>query len=194
MSWFSNLFKSPEDPSKAANQYLQQIPGAMQPYYQPYMEAGKGAMTDLQNQYGQMTSDPGALMSKLSAGYKESPGYQQALRAALQAGQNASAAGGMLGTPQDQTQAMDTASGMASKDYEAYMKHIMDLFGGGLSGEQGINKMGFDASTGYADSLGQVLGQQGQNAFAGAAGRNTARGQDWSNIFKAAGTVAPFFM
>ena len=96
--------KKGRNPADASNQYLDQIPGAMKPYYQPYMDSGSRSMGKLEGEYGSALDDPNSIYNKLSSGYKESPGYQAKLQAALGAGQNASAAGGMLGTPQDVTQ------------------------------------------------------------------------------------------
>lgn len=190
MSWVSNLFKQNEDPSKSANQYLDQIPGAMGQYYQPWIQSGDDARGQLTGQYGQMTNDPGALYSRLASGYQQSPGYQSKMNAALSASQNASAAGGMLGTPYDQTRAQQTASGIAGQDFNDYMNQIMGIYGAGQKGMQGQQDYGFRAGTGYADSMGQVLGQQGQNAYNAAAGRNAARGQNWANIMGLVGTGA----
>ncbi len=40
-----------KNPADAGNKYISQIPGQTKQYYDPYMQAGKGAMGDLQNQY-----------------------------------------------------------------------------------------------------------------------------------------------
>ncbi len=190
MSWLSqNLTGKNRNPAGVANSYLSQIPDAMKPYFQPYINQGQQAGQQLTGQYNQMTQNPGELMAGLGAGYKQSPGYQYKLQQALNAGQNASAAGGQLGTPQDQQQQMGTANDIASQDYNDYMQHILGLYGLGQQGQQGLQQQGFQASTGLGENLGNVLGTQGQYAYGGQAGQNANRSQNWSNLFNLGGAA-----
>lgn len=181
----SGLFgnKNKGNPADAANRYLDQIPGQMNPYYQPYMDAGKGALGKLTGEYGNTIDDPNSIYNKLAEGYKESPGYAFKLKQALGAGQNASAAGGMLGTPQDVQQQSQIGHDIADQDFEKYMERMNGIYNRGLQGEEGINQKGFDASTGYGNMLGSILGQKGMNAFTGQQGQNQANQANWSNFF-----------
>lgn len=172
-----------KNPADSANEYLNRIPGAMNPYYKPYQDAGKDAMGDLKGRYGNLMDNPGDIFNKLGQGYKESPGYQRALQAALGAGSNAQAAGGMLGTPQHEQQNMQIASDMQGKDFEQYMQHMLGMYGAGLGGEEGINKMGYGANTDYGNMLGTLLGKQGEYAYNGQAGENQGNQMNWNNIF-----------
>jgi hypothetical protein len=182
------MFNQGKNPATQANNTLGQIPGQMKPYYQPYMDAGKGAMSDLQNQYKDLLS--GNTQNQLGQNFKEGPGYQYALKEAMNAQGNASARGGMLGTPQDQAEAARVGEGLAGQEYDKYMQNQMGLYGQGLTGEQGINQMGYDANTSYGNMLGSVLGQQSANQFAGQAGQNTARSQGIGNLFSGLGMAA----
>ena len=176
------------DPSKKANDMLGKIPGQMEPFYSPYMTAGKGAMENLQNQNKGLFS--GDVQNQLGSSYKESPGYQFKLQQALGAGNNASAAGGMLGTPMHQQQSMDIANGLASQDYNDYIKNQMGLYNLGYGGEQGINQMGFDANKGMADTIGNVTGQQAGLSYAGEAGKNTYKQGGWNNAMSGLGQAS----
>lgn len=176
-----------KNPADAANKYISQIPGQTQQYYSPYMDAGKGAMSDLQNQYKNLLS--GDVQNQLGANYKQSPGYQFKLNQALLGANNASAAGGRSGTPMDQQQQMDLAQGLASQDYNDYIKNQMGLYGLGLGGEEGINKMGFDANKSMADTVGNALSQQGAYSYAGQAGQNAGRAQGMSDLFSGLGML-----
>ena len=190
MSWLSNnLTGRNRNPADAANSYLSQIPEAMRPYFESYINQGQTAGGKLSGQYDQMTQNPGGLLSQISSGYKQSPGYQFKLDQALGAGQNASASGGMLGTPQDQQQQMGIANDIASKDYEDYLNHVLGLYGLGQQGQQKMQEQGFGASTRFGENLGNTLGQQGQYAYAGQAGQNATRGQNWSNLFSLGGSA-----
>lgn len=191
MSWLSKNFTGTnKNPADAANSYLDQIPGQMNPYFQPYIDQGRQSGDRLNTQYDQMTQNPGEFFNQISSGYKQSPGYQYKLQQALSAGQNASAAGGQLGTPQDQQQQMGLANDIASKDYEDYINHILGIFGQGQQGQQEFQKQGFGASTQYGENLANVTGQKAQNAYAGQAGENARRSQNWSNLAQIGAALA----
>lgn len=176
-----------KNPSKAAMGYLNQIPGQTQPYYQPYMEAGKGALSDLQNQYKDLLG--GNVQGRLGESYTESPGYKFALQQALNASNNAHAAGGQLGIPAHEQANMDIAQGLAARDYENYLRNQIGLYGEGLQGEQGLNQMGYSANTGFADMLANLYGTKAQYAAGGADWKNQQNNNAWSNIFGGFGSL-----
>ncbi len=190
---FASLFgKGQKNPADAANKYISQIPGQTQQYYQPYMEAGKGAMGELQNQYKDLLG--GNVQNRLGESYKQSPGYQFALEQALSAGNNAAAMGGQLGIPAHEQRNMATAQGLASQDYDKYLQNQMGLYGAGLQGNQQFNQQGFEANKSYADQIAQALAQQGNYAFAGQTGQNQARQQGLSDILGGLGGAAASFV
>jgi hypothetical protein len=183
------------DPSDAANKYLEQIGGAVGPYFDPYISAGKKTLADLMGQYGNLLSDPGALMNKFGQSFQESPGYKFNVDQALGAANRASAAGGMLGSPQQQQNLARTVTGLANQDYGNWMDRALGLYGRGLSGEEGINQMGFNASSQMAQALMDQLMSQASNAYAGGANRNQYE-QDkntgvWDSIAHAIGGLIP---
>ena len=193
MSWLSEAFGNRKNPSQEANQYYNQIPGAAGQYLDPYINQGQSAGGKLTGQYDQMTQNPGEFFSKLGEGYKESPGYQFKLQQALNEGANASARGGMLGTPQDQQYAMKTANDYASEDYNDYMKNMLGIFGLGQQGQQGMQEQGFKGSQDMASTLAQLLGQQGNNAFSQAQGENANKSQNWANLFSGIGAAGSWW-
>lgn len=196
-----------QDPSQSAQPYLNQIPGALSPYYQPYIQQGQQAGNQLQGQYGQLTNDPGGKLNQIGGSFHQSPGFNFALQQALQAGGNAAAAGGMAGSPQHQQQNMATATGLANQDYYNYLGNAEGLYGQGLQGLQGTQELGYNASNEYGQSLGANLQSQGNLAYAGAANRNQFNlgqqgleyglaGQGLQSLFGAAGQaggLASFF-
>ena len=179
------------NPANVANSYLDQIPEALRPYFQPYIDKGKTAGDKLTGQYGQMTENPGEFYNNLGKGYKESPGYQATLREALAGANNAAAmgGGGGLGTPGHENYAANAAGDVANKDYQQYIDHIMGIFTQGQKGQQSEEEQGFKAGTDYGTSLGNNLGQKAQYGYAGEAGKNQQKSQMWSNIFKLLGGV-----
>ena len=179
------------DPDDQASQTLEQIPGTITPYYQPYINAGQQSMGALGNQYSQlignnystlqnsliqMLTNPAGVMSSIGSNYQESPGYQWELDQSEAAGENAAAAGGYSGTPQDQQFQEQTAEGLADQDFSKYMKTALgvskeglkgmgQMYGAGLRGTQKMNQMGYDASNQLAQGLAQYLTQLSQMQY-----------------------------
>lgn len=139
--------------SSSANNYLKKIPGVVKPYYDPYIESGNQAIPILEEQYGKLVSNPGDIYSSLGSGFQTSPGYNFALEQALNASNNAAAAGGMAGSPMHEQQNMTVATGLADQDYYNYMNDVLGLYNTGLSGEQKLYNTGYQAS----DTLAKIL-------------------------------------
>ena len=183
-----NLFNPGKNPATGASNMIGQIPGKTQQYYQPYMDAGKGALGNLQNEYKDLLA--GNTQGKLGANFKESPGYQFALNQALSGGSNAAAMGGQLGMPAHEQQNMGIAQGLASQDYDRYMQNQMGLYGRGLEGTQGLNTMGYNANTDFANLLANVMGKQADYSYQGQQGQNAGRSQSIKDILGGLGTAA----
>jgi hypothetical protein len=172
-----NPFQSaPEykNPANEAMPYLDKIPETIKPYYDPYINAGNTSLNSLMQQYQALLSNPGSIMNMAGAGFQQSPGYQFQMDQAMLGGNNAAAAGGMLGTNTHQFNNQSTASGLANQDYYNYLSHALGLYGQGLQGTQGVAQMGYGASNELANSLGNNLMNQGGMAYAGQANQNQA--------------------
>lgn len=159
------------DPSRGAQKYLNQIPGEISPYYNPFIQAGQRGMSGYENTTNQLL-DPNALINKIGSGYTQSPGYQFALNQALQGSGHAAAAGGMAGSPQHEQQNMQLAQNLANQDYQQYLQNALGLYGMGYQGQGNLMNQGYNASNELANSLGNTLGTQGQLAYSGGVNRN----------------------
>lgn len=166
-SLFSGLFggKSHIPNMGQSNNYLNQIQPGIDRYLQPYIGAGQNAMGTLQGQYQNLMNDPGAMMNKFGAGYKQSPGYQYNVDQATNASNNAAAAGGYIGSPQQQEYMAKQIGGIASQDYNQYLNNAMGLYGQGLQGMGNVNQMGFQASGQAQQSMSDMLKNQAQMAY-----------------------------
>lgn len=178
------------NPADAAMPYLEEIPGTITPYYQPYIDSGNQALQTLMQQYMALIQNPGSTMNNMGSGYQQSPGYQYDMNAAMNASNSAAAAGGMLGTDAHQTQSATMAADIANQDYWNYMNHVLGLYGQGMSGMQGINQMGYGASNELAQSLANVLMTQGGLAYAGQNNQNMANAQKSNWIAQMASALA----
>lgn len=180
------------DIGKDASHYLEQIPGAVSPYYQPYIGAGNRALPQLESTYGSLLSDPGSSLNKIGAGYQQSPGFKFALQQALQGAGHAAAMGGMAGSPQHEQQNMQLATNLANQDYGNWMDRALGLFGTGVSGEQGLYNTGFGASKSLSDQIAQALASQAQLSYAGDVAQNQQESQGIGSLIGGIGTLAAF--
>ena len=194
LSGIAGLFNKGRNPADVANQYISQIPGQTSQYFQPYMDAGKNALGTLQGQYGDLLNDPGGKLNQIGGNFQQSPGFQFALKQALQGAGHAAAAGGMAGSPQHEQQNMGLATDLANQDYYNWLGQATGLYGQGLQGEQGLAQMGQQSSQNMADMIAQALAQQGNYAYEGQAGRNTANNSLWSNIGSGLGMLGAFLL
>lgn len=158
-----NIFNGPD--TSEAQGYLNKMEPMLHQYYDPYINNGQQAMGTLNDQYSQLLNDPAAMQAMLGGGYEQSPGYQYQYDTAMNAGNQAAAAGGMLGTPAHDTQMMGTAQGLASQDYWKYYGANQDLYNQGLGGTENMFKYGYDASNQMAGGLGNLYGSQANMAF-----------------------------
>lgn len=160
------------NPATSAMPYLQQIPSTISPYYQPYINAGSSSLNQLMGQYTNLLTNPSMMLNNIGSGYTQSPGYQSQYNQAMNASNQSAAAGGMLGTPENQQQSAQMATDLANQDYWNYMNHALGLYQTGLSGEQGINQMGYGASNELANSLANNLQSEAGLTYAGQSEQN----------------------
>lgn len=179
-----------KDPAKGAMGYLNQIPGQISPYYNPYVNAGQSALGNVQGQYSNLLNDPSALIQKLSQGYQQSPGFNFQRDQGLQAINNASAAGGMAGSMQHQQQAGELATNLSNQDFQQYLQHALGLYGQGLQGMQGLSDQGLNAGNTLAQLLGHNLENQSQLSYAGTANQNKTKSGGFGDILGGIGSLA----
>lgn len=159
-------FGGSSNPYDAAMGYSEELPGTITPYYQPYIDTGLRSMSTLEQQFNALLNNPAAMQQMLGQGFQQSPGYQFQYDQAMNASNNASAAGGMLGSPSHQQQSSQMATNLANQDYYNYYDNNADLYGMGLQGHGQLNQMGYGAS----NQLAQMLAQNLMNQAAMAAG------------------------
>lgn len=172
-----------KSPSSAGMPYLNQIQGINQQYLNPYNIAGQRAMSNLQGQYGQLTSHPGEMLNQIGQDYHQSPGFQFALQQALQGAGHGAAAGGMAGSPMQQQQNMGIATQMGNQDYYNWLNNAQNMYGMGLQGEQGMMNTGFGAASGMSDNISQALADQAAMAYQGQNASNQNQAASWGDIF-----------
>lgn len=182
------LFDNWKNPYDKSQQQLGEIPGKIAPYYDPYINAGRGSIPQLQTQYGNLLNNPGGQLNKIGEGYQQSPGLQFAIKQALQGANHAAAAGGMAGSPQHEFQNMDIASNLANRDYDTWLSHVMGLYGRGLGGEENLYSGGMNMSADLGKQISDLMQKQSDLSY----GQQEAQNQHGSGGWGAfAGSLGP---
>jgi hypothetical protein len=183
-----NMFGN-DNPADAGMDYMNQIRPILEKYLGPYHEAGMRQLPGLEGQYSNLTGDPGGFLNKIGGSYQQSPGFDFAMKQALQASNNAAAAGGMAGTPQHQFQNMEAATGLANRDYNQWLGNALGLYGRGLGGQEGLYNTGANASMNLGQDLASVLGGQAQLAYEGQNAMNQNRGRSIGSLLGGFGSL-----
>jgi hypothetical protein len=183
------IFGNGPNPANTAMPYLNNISQVNQKYLNPYNQMGQGAMSNLSGVYGNILSNPGAFMNQIGSNFHQSPGFQFSMNQAMNAANNAQAAGGMAGTPQNTQTNMTLATQLGNQNYYNYMQNAMGLFGQGMQGEQGLAGMGLQSADAMATNESMADEEKAQLAYEGQAGQNQAKGQMYNNLFSGMGDL-----
>lgn len=169
------------NPFKGSQQYLNQIPGQLQQYLGPYIGAGQGAMNQFINnglgqgqgltgQYNNLMNDPTGFINKIMSGYTQSPQYKNEVAQATTGANRAAAAGGMLGSPAEQSQLGAAIQNYAAQDQQNYLNNALNAFNTGLQGNQGLYNTGaglagqqYGIGANAANQMAQGLNQNSMN-------------------------------
>ena len=168
-----NMF-SHDDPSKAANNYLNQIPGVGHKNYDPFVNEGKTAGGILQGEYGKQL-DPTTFMDQIMQHYNQSAGAKYKTDLLGRGIGSTAAAGGIAGTPEHQREYGQMASDISSEDMQKYFDNTMGIYNNGIKGEQDVYGHGFDATKELTDLLGGTLSSQAGGAYGEAQSKNADR-------------------
>lgn len=170
------LLSSPsyQNPANAAMPYLQQIPGTITPYYQPYINTGTQAMQLFFDQIKNLATPGGAsnTYNQIASGYSTSPGTQTAIDNATKQTNQIAASSGMFGTPSEQEAVASETESLSYKDFNEYMNQVLGLYSTGLKGEEGLTELGYKASDTLASDLAKNLMSEAGLEFAGVEGQN----------------------
>jgi hypothetical protein len=176
-------------------QQQQQIANQAGQYFNPYMQAGQGALGAFQGALAQ-GQDPMALYNQMLSGYRESPEFNAQLQAGTNAANNAASASGMLGSGAEAQAAAGRAQDLRSQDVQNYLNSVMGLRNQYLQGQQSLVDTGMQGATGGANvlnNLGQDIGQ----GYTGIANSYIGQAQQpgWgSQLLGAAGTLGGAFL
>jgi hypothetical protein len=148
---------SRNNPTRAAEQHLATVPGAVRPFYDPFIQRGTEAYgraqglnqqynnlfdspgidpNGLPNQYERMANNPTDFMNALMERYNPSEGYKFKQQQMLDAMRNSAASGGFAGTPFNQQQQAETVQGLLGSDMQQFLQNALGIMGAGISGKE----------------------------------------------------------
>lgn len=168
MSWISEALHGGKNPADAAMPYLDQIPGTVKPYLEPYSQTGIESNQLLAESLKGLLSDPSGFINTIMEGYEPSSGYQARKKELLGQAGNTAAAGGFSGTESDIRSQLGITDELISKDMQDWLGNVMGAYKTGLSGEGGLMQAGLGAGESLASTLANVLGSQATAAYRGA--------------------------
>jgi hypothetical protein len=181
------------NPADAANPYMNQIAPLLQQYMSPYTQMGQRLMPQLEQQYQNLMQNPGQMQKQMGAGFQQDPGYQWNVDQATKAANQSAAAGGMLGSPQNQQQSATMVSGLANQNYQNYLNNNMGMYGMGLQGMNGMFNTGFNAAQSLSGDLARALESQANLAYAGQNNKNQQQGGMFGGIGEVIGGLSGLF-
>lgn len=173
--------QSYDNPADSAMPYLNAVPGTVTPYYNPYIKLGQGAARVSAPVYYKRITNPQGAYDDIMSGYTESPEYQYNYDQAMKEQQGAAARGGYTGTPYDQQQEAETATGLLSRDQQQYYNNVLGMQNSGLEGANHYFDTGYTASNTLAQLLGGNLAAQAGLAYQGTAFEDQMQAQQRAN-------------
>lgn len=121
-------------------------------YYDPYISAGQGAISDYSGAIGAM-ADPQQFYSQMMQGYQTSPQAQLALEEGTRAATQGASASGMLGSGEMLKGLQQYGQQLTAADEQQWLQNMLGIYGGYTGGLSDIAGQGS-----------QALGQYGQLA------------------------------
>lgn len=188
------LFGNWQNPADSAMGDMDQIPGQINKYLQPYIDQGQAQYGKLNDQYGQLMNDPGGRLNQIGAGYHQSPGFQFALQQALQGAGHAAAAGGMAGSPQHEQQNMGIATGLADQDYNQWLGNALGMYKTGLAGGQSIYNTGAQTGMAAGEDMASYFANRAKLQYEGQNAQNQRDEGIWGSIGSGLGAAAGLAM
>lgn len=168
MGFFSDigsaLFGGGDNAPEAAMKYYNQIPGIYQKYLSPFIGQGQQISGEYQQRLNGLMNNPTGFVDGIMSHYKASPQFKNQVAAATTGANNASAAGGTLGTGEEQKQLGGQITQLSDADQQQYLQNAMRPYMQAL-GQYGqfagqLEGQGYGASGQMANGLSQNLRDQ----------------------------------
>lgn len=169
--------------------YAKEMQDYIRQYMGPYAEAGQRQIPQLEEQYKQLLGSPGDFINRVGGQYQKSPGFDFALKQALQGAGHAAAAGGMAGSPQHEFENMGIATQMANQDYMNWLKTALGQYDIGLGGAQGMFGTGAQMGMGMGEDLASIMHNEQIRQYLEQMSENERSGGMWGSMLGGLGAI-----
>lgn len=174
---------------KAMEQY-QKFLQMGQKTQQPWLEAGKGAIGDYQK-WLESQKDPSNFINNLIGNYQESPYAHLLQQQAMNAGNNAASAGGLMGSSALMNQQMQNAGQIASGDLNTWLQNVLGINTQYGQGQNNLMTGGQNAANALTNMYSQMSKDMAEAAYGKEAGK---KNDFWNTVGGAAKAVGSFFL
>lgn len=164
---FGNSGKPYEDAMKQYQQWAQQS----QQTQQPYLNAGTGAIGDYQN-WLQSQQDPSQFINDQMQNYQTSDYAKNLQQQAMNAGQNAASASGLMGSTPMMQQLQNNAGQIASADQNQWLQDVLGINTQYGEGQNNLMTGGQKSANSLTNMYNQMGQQMGNMAYGQQAGKN----------------------
>jgi hypothetical protein len=182
------FLKGGANPHEYAEPYLSGIPQFGREAYTPYIQQGQQAFQGLPN-YQQMAQNPTEYYNQIAAGYRPSQQYQNRFEQGNRAATATAAAGGYLGTQDDQRARAELVNKLMGEDFQDFLRNVLGIQEFGSQGLERQVGRGYEASGNLADYLGAANQQLASSAFQGKSQQQTNKYALINALLGAAGNV-----
>lgn len=186
-SILGGLFTDPSKPFKEAERAYGPRMDQASGYFNPFYQAGTGAIGDYQNWLGGM-KDPSGFINNMMGQYQESPWAKYQQEQARQGGINAASASGLMGSTPYLQAAEEMSGNIASQDMQNWLQNVLGIntqYGQGVGNLMG---QGFNAATG----LGNLTARRAEDEAGFKYGREAGNQQRYADIFGGIGSMMGF--
>ena len=140
--------------------YMQQAQGVQQ----PYLDAGKQGLGNYQDWLDKQ-KDPTKFMNDLMGNYKESDYAHGLQQQAMNAGNNADSAGGMVGSSALMQQQMQNAGQIASGDMNQWLQNVLGINTQYGEGQKDLKNGGQSSANALTDMYNNMCKQMGEQSY-----------------------------
>lgn len=163
--FFGGIFNDSGKPYDKAMEQYQKYMQMGQNTQQPYLNAGNQAIGDFQKWLGNQR-DPSAFINNLMNNYQESPYAHMLKQQAMNAGNNAASASGMIGSSPLMTQQMQNAGQIASGDMNSWLQNVLGIntqYGHGQEDLMHGGQVSANSLTNMYNDMGNKMGDAAYN-------------------------------
>ncbi len=135
-------------------------------YLQPFYDSGTQALKSYGDISQRMAQDPTAYYNQIMSGFTQSPYEKYQMDLLQQHVGQAAAAGGMLGTPNEQYTLAKDIEPIAAQSQQQYFQNVMQPLQYGLHGLSDMGHLGFGAAQQYGSMLSNIGSLQSGDEYA----------------------------